>query len=267
MTSQTTIACSNQMGGAGKTTTSINVSGALADRGYEVLLLDLDPQGTATEGTGFSELHDKQGPSLHEVLTDIDQQPKISELVIKHKEFDIIPAHIKMFKTESELQNSPRTEERLNLALSHLETTYDYVIIDCPPHLGPLTNNALITAQNVLIPAPAVRRSVRALETLGDQLSFLEKHYQIDIKKLGVVISDVQYPLDGDTKQMLQWFDDHFSSVGTYEIRNRVAIKRAWNSGVSIFSHDEECDMKTVYEDLAGAIDQQVAAESAEAHL
>lgn len=253
------------MGGAGKTTTSINVSGALADRGHEVLLVDLDPQGTATEGTGFSELHNRQGFSLHEVLTDIDQQEDISELLYNHEEFDIIPAHIKMFKTESELQNSPRTEERLQLALSNLETSYDYIIIDCPPHLGPLTNNALIAATNVLIPAPAVRRSVRALETLGEQLSFLEKHYQIDIENLGVVISDVQYPPDGDTEQMLQWFENHFSGVGTYEIRSRVAIKRAWNHGVSIFAHDEECDMQTVYENLAGTIDQQAATAPTEA--
>lgn len=261
----TIIACSNQMGGAGKTTTSINVSGALANRGHDVLLVDLDPQGTATEGTGFSELHNKQGLSLHEVLSDVDQQSDISELIYEHEEFDLIPAHIKMFKTENELQNSPRTEERLQMALSNLDAEYDYIIVDCPPHLGPLTNNALIAATNVLIPAPAVRRSVRALETLGEQLSYLEKHYQIDIAKLGVVISDVQYPPDGDTKQMLQWFEDHFNGVGTYEVRSRVAIKRAWNQGVSIFAHNEDCDMQTVYENLAGAIDQQIGAVSAEA--
>jgi chromosome partitioning protein len=260
----TIIACSNQMGGAGKTTTSINISGALADRDREVLLVDLDPQGTATEGTGFTEHYNKEGLSLHEMLSDVDQQSNISRLICEHEEFDLIPAHIKMFKTEDELQNSPRTEERLQMALSNLDTEYDYIIVDCPPHLGPFTNNALIAATNVLIPAPAVRRSVRALETLGEQLSYLEKHYEIDITKLGVVISDVQYPLDGDTKQMLQWFENHFDGIGTYEIRNRVAIKRAWNQGLSIFAHDEECDMEDVYENLAGAIDRQIGAVSAE---
>ncbi|WP_227778589.1 ParA family protein [Haladaptatus pallidirubidus] len=248
----TRIAVSCQMGGSGKTTTSINLAGALGNynKDFEVLLVDTDPQGTATEGTGFTDVYHSEDVSLYDVLTDIDEQQKVNDLILSHEEFDVLPSHELMFGVERELQSSPKTEERLDGVLDALERSYDYVILDTPPHLGPLTNNALVTADGLVVPAKPVRRSIRALETLFEQVGIIEKHFS-SIDRLGMLVNDIQYPVDGDTQEMLDWFTRFEDGLGVYQIRNRVAIKRAWNNGVSIFGHEEECDMEEVYDEFA----------------
>lgn len=251
----TRIAVSCQMGGSGKTTTTINLGGALAARGHDVLLVDADPQGTLTEGTGFADRYHDDNLSLYEVLTDIDQQDQITDLVQIHSEFDVIPANEMMFGVERDLQTAPRTEQRLDGVLDAVDG-YDYILIDTPPHLGPMANNALVAADGLVVPAKAVRRSVRALETLFEQVTVIEKHFS-SVERLAMVVNDVAYPTDNDTEEMLEWFDRFSDNVGVYEIRNRVAIKRAWNNGVSLFEHDEECDMEDEYDRLATDVVEQ----------
>lgn len=257
-----TIAVSCQMGGSGKTTTSINLAGALGseNRGRDVLLVDMDPQGAATEGTGFEDRYRADVPSLYEVLTDIDREDEINDIIQSHQEMDVIPAHEQLFGLEQEIQNLPKTEERLEGALDAITHDYDYIVIDTPPHLGPIANNSLVAAGNLVVPVNPVRRSIRALETLFEQVRIIEKHYR-DIERLGLVVNDVQYPTDNDTEYMLDWFDDFADKIPIYHVRNRVALKRAWNSGVSIFAHEEECDMEAVYDELAGDIEAKVQEE------
>lgn len=232
---------------------TISLGGALAEHGHDVLLIDGDPQGTLTEGTGFADAYHADGVTLFETLTDIDRQDAVNDLITPHTEFDVIPAHEQMFGVERELQTSPRTEQRLDGMLDALDRSYDYILIDTPPHLGPLANNALVAADGVVVPAKAVRRSVRALETLFEQVNVIEKHFSA-VKRFGMVVNDVAYPTDNDTEEMLEWFTRFADDIGVYEIRNRVAIKRAWNNGVSIFAHDEDCDMTDEYRRLAADI-------------
>jgi len=245
---------SNQKGGVGKTTVAINVAGALAQRGRDVLFVDLDPQGHGTEGLGFGESYDAQPPSLYDVLIDIDEQARINDIVHTHEEFDLVPSNVDMFNAEPELTTAMRGRERLTMALEELEHDYEFVIVDCPPSLGNLTDNALLACEQVLIPALAEGTSIRALEILFDQIETIENGYDVTVEDLGLVANRVE--TDGEATEMMDWFEDTFSGrIPVWEVRKRVALKRAWNNGVSIFEHDESCDMEAVFLDIAEHIE------------
>lgn len=254
MPAQTRIAVSNQKGGVGKTTIAINVAGALADRGQEVLFIDLDAQGHATEGLGFPDVYESNPPHLGTTLADLDQQATINDLILKHQEFDVIPSNIDLFTLESELTGAMRSRERLSMALDELDHEYPYVIVDCPPSLGHSTDNALLACQNVLVPALAEGTSIRALEILYDQIDSLEQGYETTIRDIGLVANRVEN--DGEAEEMMDWFEDTFGGrLPIWEVRKRVALKRAWASGVSIFAHDEECDMAGVFTEIAAYVE------------
>jgi len=249
------IAVSNQKGGVGKTTVAINVAGALNQRGRDVLLVDLDPQGAATEGLGFLEEYDAQPPSLFEVLTEPEQRDEIRDLVVEHEEMDVVPSNIDMTAAEPELTLSRRGGEQLALALQEIEDDYDYIVIDCPPYLGYLTDNGLYAAQNLLIPALAESTSKRALELLFDHVEALELDYEITIDERGVVANRVEET--NEAKEMMQWFDDAFPDVPVWEVRKRVALQRAFSDGRSIFEHDPDLDMAEVFLEIGASLDDQ----------
>jgi chromosome partitioning protein len=248
-----TFCLSNQKGGVGKTTIAINVAGALAQRGHEVLFVDLDPQGHGTEGLGFEEAYDAAPPSLYDVLLDLESEHTIEDVIRTHEEFDLVPSNVDMFNAEPELTTAMRGRERLSMALEDLEGDYDFLVVDCPPSLGNLTDNALLACRNVLIPALAEGTSIRALEILFDQVETIERGYDIDVEDLGLVANRVE--TDGEAEEMMDWFEDTFAGrIPVWEVRKRVALKRAWSNGVSIFEHDESCDMEDVFLDIADAV-------------
>jgi chromosome partitioning protein len=235
------IVVSNQKGGVGKTTVAINTAGALNAREQNVLLVDLDPQGYLTSGVGFDDAYTAEPPSLYDALTDPGEYD-VRDLVVAHEEFDVLPANIDMFNLEQELVSAMRGRERLSMLLEGLDG-YDFVVVDCPPSLGILTDNALLACRNLLIPAEAEDTSIRALDLLFKQIDTLEENYGTTISEEALAVSNVDYPLDNEQQGMLDWFEETFGdAVPIYEIRTRAAIKRAFNSGLSIFAHDEECD-------------------------
>ena len=249
------IAVSNQKGGVGKTTTAINVAGALADRDQDVLLADLDPQGHATEGLGLADIYESPEPHFGSALATIDEFSAVSDLVYTQEEFDVIPANVDMFTLETDLTGAMRSRERLQLLFDRLDDDYDFVIVDCPPSLGHLTDNALLACQNVLIPALAEGTSIRALEILYDQIESIEQGYDTQINELGIVANRVEH--DGEATEMMDWFDDTFGGqLPIWEVRKRVALKRAWNNGVSIFAHEEDSDMEAKFAEIATHLEE-----------
>jgi chromosome partitioning protein len=235
------LAVSNQKGGVGKSTVALNIAGALSERGQNVLLVDLDPQGYLTSGVGLDDEYTAPSPNLNDALK-APGEHAVGDLVIGHGEFDVLPANIDMFSLEQELVSGMRGRERLSMLLEDV-TGYDFLVVDCPPSLGLLTDNALLACENVIIPAEAEDTSIRAVELLFKQIDSLEDNFGASIQEEALVVSNVDYPLDGEQRGMLEWFDDTFSDrIPVFEIRNRAAIKRAFNSGHSIFGHDEECD-------------------------
>ncbi|SIR66815.1 chromosome partitioning protein [Haladaptatus litoreus] len=249
----TKIAVSNQKGGAGKTTTSINVAGALNQLGYNVLLIDLDPQGHATEGVGLEDEYDEDVINFYDVLPDLDVIDETAQLIYEHSEMDVIPSHQNMINIEDALAGVPNRENRLSMALDNLDE-YEYIVIDCPPNLGVLTDNALLACENVLIPAQAKTTSIRALELLFKQINALEAAFGTEIQEVGLVANEVG--TDNEADEMMEWFEEVFEErAPVWEIRKRVALQRAWNTGVSIFEHEEDCDMEKVYLQIAESLE------------
>lgn len=257
------IAVANEKGGVGKTTTAINVAGALAAAECEVLFVDLDAQGNGTVGLGLEEQYTAEERSLYDALININtgNATGIGDLIYEHKEFDVIPSHIDMFNAEADLQTAMRGRERLWMLFESLtgcgdetNTTasvgnYDFIIVDAPPSLGMLTDNVLLACRNVLIPALAEASSQHAVNILLDHIETIEAGYGIGIDPLGVVLNRIE--VDGEANRLRSWFNSEFDSLPLWEIRNRVALKRAWANGVSVFEHAETTDMDERFEKIA----------------
>ncbi|WP_324662701.1 ParA family protein [Haloarcula sediminis] len=278
------ICVTNAKGGTGKTTIAINVAGALSDRGRDVLFVDLDPQGNATEGLGLVDAYDAQPPSLFDVLT--GEPELLGDIVVEHEEMDVVPSNIDMLQAEHELTIADliaRIDARgldvdpavlsqfaINVtpemvsgshALGSLDRAldtvsgYDYIIIDSPPFYGNLTDTGVFAARHVLVPALAEATSERAIELLMDQMVALEQQADIQVEMLGVVANRIETTSEAET--MLKWFKAAFPDSPVWQVRKRVALQRAYSAGNSIFGTEEQCDMAEVFSDIAAQFDEQ----------
>ena len=162
------IAITNQKGGVGKTTTSINLAASFAAMKRNVLLFDLDPQGNATVGSGVTKA-DIEYTSDQVLCNEVN----IKEALIKtNGGFDVIATNQELIVAEMQLLQAPNREQRLKTILSEVVADYDYILIDCPPSLGVLTLNALVAADSVLIP---IQCEYYALEGLTGLLKTVEQ--------------------------------------------------------------------------------------------
>jgi chromosome partitioning protein len=164
-----TIAIVNQKGGCGKTMTAINLSAFLARSTKRVLLIDMDPQGHATLGVVKDPIHLEK--TVYEVLAGEGGLTGLREVVIRIRDnFDIAPSDVLLSALPEKLRDMPEKENRLSAALEQIRDDYDYVIIDCPPHVGLLTFNALMACSEAIIPVEpsffSLHGIVRQLETL-----------------------------------------------------------------------------------------------------
>src|SRR3954468_14913052 len=163
------VAVANQKGGVGKTTTAINLAASIASRGYRVLLLDFDPQGNASSGVGYP--RDKVELTVYDALVgectleDVIRPTDIPTLFLAPATTDLVGAEIELIGAE-------HRERFLANALAPIASTYDYVVIDCPPSLGILTLNALVAADGVVVPMQA---EYFALEGLSALTATIEK--------------------------------------------------------------------------------------------
>jgi chromosome partitioning protein len=281
------LSVTNAKGGTGKTTVAINVAGALNERGRDVLFVDLDPQGNATEGLGLLDEYDASPPTLFDALTDHRRRDVVNDLVVSHEEMDVLPSSIDLLQAEHELtiadlmaRLTERGEPGAATALGELainvspagvsgdhaldalaevldavETEYDYVLVDSPPFYGKLTDTGLFATRNVLVPALTESSSERAIELLIDQIAALEDHVDITVETTGVVANRVEST--NEDRMMVDWLSEVFADHPVWQVRKRVALQRAFSAGSSIFAYEKDVDMAEVFLDIAAELDRQ----------
>lgn len=178
------LAVANQKGGVGKTTTSVNLAAALAQAGRKVLLVDLDPQGNATMGSGV----DKRtlARTVYHALLGIGD---IAHLRVRSESggYDLVPANRELAGAEVELVELPHRESRLRAALAALAPQYDYILIDCPPSLSLLTINGLVAAQAVLIPMQCEYYALEGLSDLVGTIKRVRAHLNPELEIAGLL--------------------------------------------------------------------------------
>jgi chromosome partitioning protein len=181
-----TISITNQKGGVGKTTTSINLAAALAQKGLRTLLIDLDPQGNATLSFVDPAVLER---SAYDLL--IDPSVTIDDVIVRteYEHLDLVGARIALAKAEAKLMGEFDSHFRLKDKLSQCQDRYDYIVVDTPPTLGILTVNALVASSHLLVP---IQSSYYALEGTDDLLDTYEKiraRPNPDLQFMGVVIT------------------------------------------------------------------------------
>lgn len=182
----TIIACANQKGGTGKTTTTLNLGAALAEEGKRVLLVDADPQGNLSVNLGFS--IEDLSTTLYEVL--LDETPVTDAL---QKELplglDLVPANLDLSAAEIELMNEVSRERILKEALSPVADEYDHILLDCPPNLGLLTLNALTAANLVIVPVQTEFLAMRGIKQLQSILTKVKRrtNRSLEVRFLGTL--------------------------------------------------------------------------------
>ncbi|MGI6072909.1 MAG: ParA family protein [Lachnospiraceae bacterium] len=180
------IAVTNQKGGVGKTTTTVNLAATLAEMGRKVLMVDMDPQGNATSGIGIEKR--KVGCTVYELMIG---EAQFEECVKKTAFWNlwILPSNINLSGIEIELLDQDRREYRLRDVLERKKVNYDYVLVDCPPSLNMLTVNALTAADSVLVPIQCEYYALEGLSQLLHTVSLVKKRLNPDLKMEGVVFT------------------------------------------------------------------------------
>ena len=243
------IAVTNQKGGVGKTTTSVNLSAALAYMGKKVLLVDIDPQANATQGIGV----DRSSLSLT-VYDAITQNTPLKDIIISTdvKNLDIVPANIDLAGVEIELsQVKSGREQRIRNALETVKERYDFVIIDCPPALGLLNTNALTASDAVLIPVQCEYYALEGLTQLLNTILLTQKVFNEKLTIEGVLLTmlDSRTNLGIEVSQEVRkYFREKVYDV---VIPRNIKLSEAPSEGLNIFDYDNTSEGAKAYAKLA----------------
>ena len=242
------ISVANQKGGVGKTTTTINLAASIADRGYRVLIVDIDPQGNATSGLGIEKSEIDQ--DIYNVLIDeIPIQDTIHHTSIA--KLDMVPATINLSGAETELISMMARETRLKSALDAISDQYDFIFIDCPPSLGQLSINAFTASDSILIPGQSEYYAMEGLSQLLNTIRLVQKHFNKDLGVEGVLLTmlDARTNLGAEVVKEVQ---SYFSKKVYKTIIPRITkLAEAPSYGQPITEYAPRSRGAKVYDDLA----------------
>lgn len=258
-----------QKGGVGKTTVAINVAERLHARGHDVLLVDLDQQGNATEGVGLGDYYEAE----HDLgdVWDPDTDVEIGDLIRETEWMDVVPSHRDLDEVENQLRTSAYGVTRVRNYITNplLGNEYDYIVVDSPPSIGPLSDSALVGTRNVLVPLRMREASISGFQRMVEQqLRPLRNEGGIDVRVLALVPNMLEG--DGEERRIIrdiedsQWADrlpsfarsERFDESPGPGLRKRVAFGRAYREGMPLAAYDPNSDQLPRLDELADVVER-----------
>ena len=244
--------CANQKGGVAKSTSVVNIGIGLARLGKKVLVIDNDPQGSLTEALGYPQ-PDKIEITLATIMEWVlnEEEFDLDAGILHHEEgIDLMPANIELSGVETSLIGIMSSETVLREYVEMIRDKYDYILIDCSPNLGQLTLNALVAADEVIIPVQAAYLPIKGLEQLLKTISRVKRKMNPSLNIMGILITMVDYRTVYANEITEILYQHYGNNIHIFEevIPMSVRAAEAAAEGVSIYTHDPKGKVASAYE-------------------
>ncbi|MCI5516869.1 MAG: AAA family ATPase [Roseburia sp.] len=246
------IICANQKGGVAKTTSVVNIGIGLSRLGKKVLVIDNDPQGSLTEALGYPE-PDKLEITLATIMEWVlnEEEFDVEAGILHHEEgIDLLPANIELSGVETSLIGIMSSETVLREYIEMVRHKYDYILVDCSPNLGQLTLNALVAADEVIIPVQAAYLPIKGLEQLLKTISRVKRKMNPSLNIMGILITMVDYRTVYANEITEILYQHYGNNIHIFEEVIPMSVRAAETAaeGVSIYKHDPNGKVAKAYD-------------------